>query len=78
LSQKIASLENQFQSIHFVIGRHSGFTPEDYKLIDNSPNKAYLNLSKGTFPHELFSVILIEQVYRSLSILNKHPYHGGH
>ena len=34
--------------------------------------------SKMTLPHELARVVLVEQIYRALTILNKHPYHLGH
>lgn len=42
--------------------------------------RARLQLSLGrlTLPHELALAILAEQVYRALTILAGHPYHGGH
>ena len=42
--------------------------------------RAQLTLSLGriTLPHELARVVLAEQVYRAFTILNHHPYHGGH
>jgi 23S rRNA (pseudouridine1915-N3)-methyltransferase len=42
--------------------------------------RAQLTLSLGriTLPHELARVVMAEQIYRAFTILNRHPYHGGH
>nr|WP_318024489.1 23S rRNA (pseudouridine(1915)-N(3))-methyltransferase RlmH [Mycoplasmopsis gallinacea] len=34
-----------------------------------------VNFSKMTFPHQLFRVMLIEQIYRGFSIVNNIKYH---
>jgi 23S rRNA (pseudouridine1915-N3)-methyltransferase len=34
------------------------------------------SLSPLTFPHDLAAAVAAEQIFRSLAILNKHPYHN--
>ena len=54
----------------FVIGGDDGLAPS---LLD----KAQLRLSFGaaTWPHLLIRAMLLEQIYRALTILAGHPYH---
>lgn len=56
--------------ITFVIGGSNGLSKEVL-------SKADLKLSFGkiTFPHQLFRVVLVEQIYRAFSIICKMPYH---
>lgn len=58
--------------IVFIIGDANGL-PSD--VIKNS--NMVLSLSKLTLPHLLARVVLIEQLYRSFSIINNIPYHKG-
>ena len=58
------------RTITFVIGSNEGLSDEvkrrsDYKL----------SFSKMTFPHQLMRMIFLEQLYRSLSIINNKKYH---
>ena len=48
-----------------------------YGLSDEIKNMArfHLSFSKMTFPHQLFRVILLEQIYRGYKILNNESYH---
>ena len=57
-------------NITFIIGGSLGLH-DDIKKISNYR----LSFSKMTFPHQLFRVILLEQIYRSFRILNNEKYH---
>ena len=56
--------------LSFIIGGANGTS-------DEVKRKAALILSFGamTFPHLMIRSILAEQIYRSYSIINNHPYH---
>lgn len=56
--------------ITFIIGSSYGIHEE----ILNKSNFS-LSFSKMTFPHQLFRVLLLEQLYRSYKILNNEKYH---
>lgn len=63
------SMSNNLK-ICFVIGGSFGLG----KNILNKSQKV-LSASNFTFPHRLFRIILIEQIYRAFSIINNSPYH---
>jgi len=55
---------------HLAIGPAQGWSS------DNMPGNAQrLSLSKMTYPHELASVLLVEQLYRATEILRGSAYH---
>lgn len=71
LSKKINDLALSGQShITFIIGGSLGLSQN---VLSKSNYK--LSFSKMTFPHQLFRVILLEQVYRSFRIIRGEPYH---
>ena len=57
-------------NITFVIGGSYGIHQDVKNRSDFS-----LSFSKMTFPHQLFRIILLEQIYRSFKILNNETYH---
>ena len=57
-------------NITFLIGSSNGFD-EEIKLL----TKKKISFSKLTFPHQLFRILLLEQIYRSFKIINKESYH---
>jgi 23S rRNA (pseudouridine1915-N3)-methyltransferase len=65
--------ERGTQELIFAIGPADGWTPAALSRAQQT-----LSLGKITLPHELARVVLAEQIYRAFTILNNHPYHGGH
>ncbi len=57
-------------NITFIIGGSNGLH-QDIK----QRSKKALSFSKMTFPHQLFRIILLEQIYRSFKIKNNENYH---
>lgn len=70
LSKLFEKLMHQNLKICFVIGGSFGIS-ENIKTISNK----VLSASNFTFPHRLFRIILVEQIYRAISIINNAPYH---
>lgn len=62
--------KNISRNIIFVIGGSNGLSSS---VLDRSDYR--LSFSKLTFPHQLFRVILLEQIYRSFKIINNEAYH---
>lgn len=56
--------------IVFIIGSSFGLHPSVKRRAD-----MLLSFSDMTFPHQLFRVMLAEQIYRAFKINNNEPYH---
>ena len=56
--------------IVFIIGGPYGFSQKIYDIAHEK-----LSMSKMTFSHQMIRLIFVEQLYRSLTILNAEPYH---
>ena len=57
-------------NITFIIGSSYGI----HRSIKEKANY-HLSFSKMTFPHQLFRILLLEQIYRSYRIMNNEKYH---
>ena len=70
LAKKIDSIFSTNSTITFIIGGSLGL----HQDIKNRSNYK-LSFSKLTFPHQLFRVNLLEQIYRVFKINNNESYH---
>ena len=69
-AEKIDKILLENSNITFIIGGSYGISDEVKKQA-----KFKLSFSKMTFPHQLFRVILLEQIYRAFKINNNESYH---
>ena len=69
-SKKIDNILIENSNITFIIGGSYGLSPRIKELAN-----FHLSFSKMTFPHQLFRVILLEQIYRAYKIMNNESYH---
>ena len=70
LSKKINDLMISNSNITFIIGGSFGVSDELKRMVDYR-----LSFSILTFPHQLFRVVLLEQIYRCFKIINNEEYH---
>jgi 23S rRNA (pseudouridine1915-N3)-methyltransferase len=70
LAKKIEQIQNHSGSLTMIIGGSHGLHPSIKKIAKES-----WSFSSLTFPHQLFRLLLLEQIYRSMTILKGHPYH---
>lgn len=69
-SFKFANLISSSANINFFIGGAFGFENSFLNKCDKK-----ISLSDLTMAHKIANLVLLEQVFRSLCIINNHPYH---
>ena len=69
-AEKLDKIQLESSTITFIIGGSYGLSQN---IKDRS--KLHLSFSKMTFPHQLFRVLLLEQIYRAYKINNNESYH---
>ena len=69
-AEKLDRIQLESSNITFIIGGSYGLSQN---IKDKS--KLHLSFSKMTFPHQLFRVLLLEQIYRAFKINNNESYH---
>ena len=67
---KLLNLREKYPNINFIIGGSFGV---DTDIKEKCQER--ISFSKLTFPHQLFRVIFLEQIYRSFKIINNEEYH---
>lgn len=70
LAARIESVSQRASSICLIIGSSRGLSPRVKERAD-----CKLSMSKMTFPHQLFRVMLLEAVYRAFNIIKGTKYH---
>jgi len=61
---------DNISTLNFFIAGAYGFEDQFLRKCDK-----VISLSKLTFSHKIAKVVLFEQIFRALSIVNNHPYH---
>lgn len=69
-ANKIDNILIENSNIDFIIGGSYGLSDEIKNM-----SRLHLSFSKMTFPHQLFRVLLLEQIYRAYKINNNESYH---
>lgn len=72
LADKLSDAMQLGDDIALVIGGADGVSPDVLATADFK-----WSLSELTLPHPLVRVVLMEQLYRAMSINHNHPYHRG-
>ncbi len=66
----IKNLLDTGKNITFIIGGHQGVSEKIYEKVNTT-----ISFSKMTFGHNIFRIMLLEQIYRSFSIIFGTEYH---
>ena len=69
-AQRLGAWNDGGRDAVFVIGGPDGLAPT---LSDQA--NLHLAFGAATWPHQLVRIMLLEQIYRAVTILSGHPYH---
>ena len=70
LAQKLENLSLENSTLTFVVGGSYGVSEEVYAKANEK-----MSFSPMTFPHNLFRIMLLEQIYRAFTISSGKSYH---
>ncbi|HEY8011352.1 MAG TPA: 23S rRNA (pseudouridine(1915)-N(3))-methyltransferase RlmH [Rudaea sp.] len=70
LAEQLARWRMQGSDLAFLIGGPEGLAPAALERAQQ-----HWSLGPATLPHPLVRIMLAEQLYRAVSLLNNHPYH---
>jgi 23S rRNA (pseudouridine1915-N3)-methyltransferase len=70
LAAQLEALAHRALDVTFLIGGADGIPPEVVALAQEK-----LSLSRMTLPHRLARLVLVEQLYRAMTIRRGEPYH---
>ena len=70
LARHLEGLFQRFSKYDLVIGGPHGLHESVLRTVDET-----VSFSQLTFPHDLARILLVEQLYRAMSIINNTPYH---
>lgn len=70
LARQLQAWMGEGRDLSFIIGGADGLDAQFKRTTD-----LVLALSTLTLPHALARVVLVEQLYRALSLIRNHPYH---
>ncbi len=71
-AQEVERWRLEARDVAFLVGGAYGL---DQRLLERADQR--ISLSRMTLPHELARLVLLEQLYRALTILRGEPYHKG-
>ena len=69
-AQKLQAISMEDSTITFVVGGSYGVSDQVRALANER-----ISFSQMTFPHNLFRIMLLEQIYRAFTILSGKTYH---
>lgn len=69
-AEKLDKIQLETSNITFIIGGSNGLSNTI-----KEKSRWHLSFSKMTFPHQLFRVLLLEQIYRAYKINHNESYH---